>query len=302
MQTAATKKHPLTSFTLVVVIIAAVAFAGTFYYYNETLDRRLAALSETVGSLKEQEAAKDRKIAELEETVAAVEQETLKEADGERTALSSLVRRMQPKIDPGVADSIARSMLTYSKEFKIPPELLLHIMKRESSFRLILESNKRAKGLMQVMPKAHPDKMKALGLDNYSVFHIDNNIHMGAMILAEYFESKKSIYGALESYVGGEHKSYIYDILVGYTNTTIHQFRTQPEEEQQVEEEEPEVVVKEQAKPEKEPPPPVKPNGTATSKPLDTKSNGQPAPTSANNAPVAKPKAPNGENNGTKSK
>jgi hypothetical protein len=48
---------------------------------------------------------------------------------------------------------------------------------------------------------------------------------MGTMILAEYYEARNSIHGALESYLGADLKSYVSEILVGFADTKIEQFR-----------------------------------------------------------------------------
>lgn len=193
----------------------------------DTLTHRLEISTETMRR-------KDQKIKDLQEAVATEEQKSA----AEQKWIASLISDLQPKIDPVVADFIASTVYKYSYEYRIPPELIVNVAMRESSFRLILESNKKAKGLMQVMASAHPEKVEKLGLDNENIFHIDNNIHMGAMILAEYYAARNSIYGALESYVGADLKSYINDILVGFADTKIEQFRAMARDRQEADEEE----------------------------------------------------------------
>ena len=144
--------------------------------------------------------------------------------------LSNLIQYLQPKLDPNVAILIASSVLRYSTQFKFPPELIIHLIFRESSFNLMNNSSKDAKGLMQILPKAHMDKLKAHNISaNSDIYYIDNNIMLGTMILAQYFERHKSIRKALESYVGGEQRGYVSDILSGYVDTKINEVRVYDE-------------------------------------------------------------------------
>ncbi|MFO8090136.1 MAG: transglycosylase SLT domain-containing protein [Desulfatiglandaceae bacterium] len=231
-------KSKLPIITLVLVLCAFAAV--TYLLYQNTLinkqleemDLNVSGLNSTLDNLtqhleisKENVQKKDQAIKSLQQAVAAEERVKEQKTAAEQIWIASLILNLQPKIDPMVADVIASTVRKYSYKYRIPPELIVNVAMRESSFRLILESNKKAKGLMQVMASAHPEKVEKLGINNDNIFHIDNNIHMGTMILAEYYESKNSIYGALESYVGADLKSYINDILVGFADTKIEQFR-----------------------------------------------------------------------------
>ncbi len=231
-------KSKLPIITLVLVLCAFAAV--TYLLYQNTLinkqleemDLNVSGLNSTLDNLtqhleisKENMQKKDQAIKSLQQAVAAEERVKEQKTAAEQIWIASLILNLQPKIDPMVADVIASTVRKYSYKYRIPPELIVNVAMRESSFRLILESNKKAKGLMQVMASAHPEKVEKLGINNDNIFHIDNNIHMGTMILAEYYESKNSIYGALESYVGADLKSYINDILVGFADTKIEQFR-----------------------------------------------------------------------------
>jgi len=243
-------KLPMITFLMVLFALAA---AGALLYQNTLIKRQLdemdsnvSGLNATVESLtqrleisRETMQQKDETIKNLQHAVAAEEQMKEEERAAEQNWIASLISNLQPKIDPIVADVIASTVNKYAYQYRIPPELIVNIAMRESSFRLILESNKKAKGLMQVMASAHPEKVERLGINNQNIFHIDNNIHMGTMILAEYYESRNSIYGALESYVGADLKNYINDILVGFADTKIEQFRTMSlDQGKEIEEEE----------------------------------------------------------------
>lgn len=236
-----------------VVAVGAFAVIAAVLYYNTLLERRLgevdaglSRLTATVDRLTHNLEIARKDMQQKDETIEVLQQEISAQEDlrtgksaQKQAWIASLISDLQPKVDPVVADTIAGSIYRYSKKYGMPPELIVNLAMRESSFRLILESNKKARGLMQIMATAHPEKLEKLGVNNDNIFHIDNNIHLGTMILAEYYESRNSIYGALESYVGAELKNYINDILVGFTDTKIRQFRTATEEQLQEMEGEP---------------------------------------------------------------
>ncbi len=129
--------------------------------------------------------------------------------------------KLRPQLDHAVAEEISKAIIKYSTEYRLPPEFVVHLMKRESGFNTLATSKAGAVGLMQVMPKAHKDKMKELGITSAQLFHIDNNVRLGCMILRDYYNLTGSIEKALKRYVGGSHATYTQDILIGYTNETI---------------------------------------------------------------------------------
>jgi soluble lytic murein transglycosylase-like protein len=88
----------------------------------------------------------------------------------------------------------------------LKPELILAIIAIESTFRARAVSVKGARGLMQVMAKAHPKKVKAIG-GIHALFNPQKNIHTGAKILAGYLKmSHGNLRKALLRY-NGSHKN-----------------------------------------------------------------------------------------------
>lgn len=131
------------------------------------------------------------------------------------------IMKLRPQLDKRVAQQISDSIIKYSRKYQIPPEFIVWLIKRESRFNVLAVSKMGAIGLMQVMPKAHRDKMEQLKIGKAELYHIDNNVHLGSRILREYYDKTGSIDKALKKYVGGSHPSYTNDILVGYANETI---------------------------------------------------------------------------------
>jgi soluble lytic murein transglycosylase-like protein len=138
-----------------------------------------------------------------------------------KTDLSPTIKRLQPKLDRKLAERISSEILKYSSEYRLPPNLVIHVMNRESGFRPLITSKAGALGLMQVIPKWHEEKLKEMKINNNEVYYIENNIKLGCWILREYFDQEGDIEKALKKYVGGSHDTYIKDILIGFANEAI---------------------------------------------------------------------------------
>ena len=168
-------------------------------------------------SFKEIITIQDNKIELLNANVTQLE----KVLQEKKATVVPIIMKLRPQLDKMVAQKISDSIIKYSRKYQIPPEFIVWLMKRESGFNTLATSKAGAVGLMQVMPKAHKDKMKELGIDYSQLFHIDHNVNLGCRILREYYDRTGSIEKALKKYVGGTHASYTQDILIGYANETI---------------------------------------------------------------------------------
>ena len=218
------------------LFILVLTLTGTGAWYIYKIDHRINKLTVIVGHI----AQHYENISETEESKTNTKlskdlshqygndnfNDETDEISNSLVKLSNLIQNLQPKLDPDIAKLIAGSVSKYSIQYKLPPELLVHLIFRESSFNLMNNSSKDAKGLMQILPKAHMDKLKEYDInENSSLYYIDNNIMLGTIILLQYFEKHKSIKKALESYVGGEQQGYVSDILSGYVDTKINEVR-----------------------------------------------------------------------------
>ncbi len=143
--------------------------------------------------------------------------------------LLKIIQSKQPKLDPTTAKEIATAVGKYSKQYKFPPELIICIIERESSFnsRALSNPTKNSQvgciGLMQINPLTHLKKLKKLNIKGAEIFRIDNNINIGCMILREYYDSTGTISKALAKYLGANSKSYILAILNNFTDLMIKQ-------------------------------------------------------------------------------
>ena len=88
-----------------------------------------------------------------------------------------------------------------AREVGLDPLLVLAVIAIESRFNPIAESVMGAKGLMQIIPKFHLDKLKAVGGED-AVFDPESNIRIGARILQEYVYRTGTLEAGLQFYNG----------------------------------------------------------------------------------------------------
>jgi len=141
----------------------------------------------------------------------------------QKPSLSKLIQKKQPKISQTIAKEIATAVEKYATKYQFPPELIICLIERESSFNPVTISKANCKGLMQINGKFHTEKLKKLNIKGAELFDIDNNIHLGTMILREYYDKTGSISGALKRYLGANNKAYMLDILTSFTDLMIKQ-------------------------------------------------------------------------------
>jgi len=83
----------------------------------------------------------------------------------------------------------------------LDPLLILSVMAVESSFNPIAESSYGAKGLMQVVPRYHTEKLAFHG-GAETVLDPQTNIRVGAEILSDYIRRAGSLEAGLQMYAG----------------------------------------------------------------------------------------------------
>lgn len=103
------------------------------------------------------------------------------------------------------ATSIVYAVFSESKRHKIDPLLLLAIIKNESTFKTNARSHSGARGLMQVVPRWHRDKIRNRNIQDVSV-----NVEIGTMIINDcLIKHRDNVHRALTCYLGGPSKSYV---------------------------------------------------------------------------------------------
>ena len=87
------------------------------------------------------------------------------------------------------------------EQHRIDPLLILAVMAIESRYNPVAESVMGARGLMQVIPKYHPEKLVPHGGED-ALLEPHVNIQVGAQILREYYRRFGDLETALQMYAG----------------------------------------------------------------------------------------------------
>ncbi len=105
------------------------------------------------------------------------------------------------RIAAEAADEVVMAAFESAKKLGLDPLVLLAVIAVESRFNPIAESEMGAKGLMQVIPKYHLDKLGMVG-GQEAVLDPWINVLVGAQILKEYVTRAGSLEAGLQWYNG----------------------------------------------------------------------------------------------------
>jgi len=104
-----------------------------------------------------------------------------------------------------VSEDVTLDLVTFAHaaghQLGLDPLLIIAVMAVESRFNPIAESVAGAKGLMQVIPRYHAEKLQEFGGER-AVFDPQTNILVGSQILKEYISRTGSMGAALQMYAG----------------------------------------------------------------------------------------------------
>jgi soluble lytic murein transglycosylase-like protein len=131
------------------------------------------------------------------------------------TAAPAVVEAMQEREQRALAEYIARrwriaesAAATFvsaayraGKQHSVDPVLILSVMAIESRYNPVAESVVGAKGLMQIIPKYHLEKLLNHGGEE-ALLDPEVNIQVGAQILREYYRRLGDQEAALQMYAG----------------------------------------------------------------------------------------------------
>jgi Transglycosylase SLT domain len=136
-------------------------------------------------------------VAAEEESAAASTAEPLDET--QQALANHLSRRFF--VAASATERMVASAYRAAFEVGLDPLLVLAVISIESRFNPIAESVMGAKGLMQIIPKYHLDKLRAAGGED-AVFDPESNIHIGTRILQEYVYRTGTLEAGLQFYNG----------------------------------------------------------------------------------------------------
>ena len=114
-------------------------------------------------------------------------------------ALADAIARKY-RISPEATRDLVGTAYREGERNGVDPLLIIAVMAVESRFNPIAESDAGAIGLMQVIPRYHPDKFDATS--NASVLNPHTNIRIGARVLKEYIRRGGSQIAGLQLYNG----------------------------------------------------------------------------------------------------
>lgn len=105
------------------------------------------------------------------------------------------------RVSPVVVESLVKAAQREGGANGVDPLLILAVVSVESGFNPFAESVFGAQGLMQIIPKFHPEKI-ALDKGSTALFDPAENIHVGTLILKSYLRSTGNTEAALQLYGG----------------------------------------------------------------------------------------------------
>jgi soluble lytic murein transglycosylase-like protein len=117
----------------------------------------------------------------------------------EQQALAGFIAKRW-RIAEEAASSFVSLAYKAGRLHSVDPVLILAVMAIESRYNPVAESDMGAMGLMQVIPRWHPEKLTGHGEE--ALLEPEVNIHVGAQILREYYRRLGDEVLALQMYAG----------------------------------------------------------------------------------------------------
>jgi len=121
-------------------------------------------------------------------------------SDPEQQAVAEFIAKRYRVAEDVVADFVAIAYRA-GAQHRVDPLLILAVMAIESRYNPVAESVAGARGLMQVIPRYHPEKLEPHGGEQ-ALLEPEVNIVVGAQILREYHRRFGDIETALQMYAG----------------------------------------------------------------------------------------------------
>ena len=140
---------------------------------------------------------------------------------------TTVVTTEPPKVtyfDVPLSESLQDYIFEVCADYDIDPALVVAVIKKESKFKANAKGDSgRSLGLMQIQPKWHQARMDRLGCPD--LLNPYDNVTVGVDILAELFDTGKSLGWVLMAYNGGAsyaNKKVAAGEVSDYTRTVIN--------------------------------------------------------------------------------
>jgi soluble lytic murein transglycosylase-like protein len=120
--------------------------------------------------------------------------------DREQRAVTEFIAKRYRVSEAAIAGYVAAAYRA-GKQYSVDPLLILAVMAVESRYNPVAESIVGAKGLMQIIPKYHLEKLMEHG-GEHALLEPEVNILVGTQILREYQRRFRDTETALQMYAG----------------------------------------------------------------------------------------------------
>ncbi len=122
------------------------------------------------------------------------------QANEEQRAVAEFIARRY-RVAGAASSTYVSSAYRSGRAYSVDPLLILAVMAIESSYNPEAESHMGARGLMQIIPRWHPEKLVEHGGES-ALLDPEVNIQVGARILREYMARAGETQAALQMYNG----------------------------------------------------------------------------------------------------
>lgn len=119
---------------------------------------------------------------------------------GEQLAIAGFIGRRY-RVADSASEAFVSAAYRAGREFSVDPLLILAVMAVESRYNPVAESSMGALGLMQVIPRFHPEKLVDHGGES-ALLDPEVNIRVGTWVLHEYLRRFGEVEAALQKYAG----------------------------------------------------------------------------------------------------
>ncbi|MDH4093641.1 MAG: transglycosylase SLT domain-containing protein [Betaproteobacteria bacterium] len=138
--------------------------------------------------------------AERVEPVRVSSAEAAPAVTGEQLAIAEFIGRRY-RVADSASEAFVAAAFRAGREFSVDPLLILAVMAIESRYNPVAESSMGAMGLMQIIPRFHPEKLADHG-GEAALLEPEINIRVGTWVLHEYMRRFGDVEAALLKYAG----------------------------------------------------------------------------------------------------
>jgi soluble lytic murein transglycosylase-like protein len=132
---------------------------------------------------------------------------------------------LQTKLEPLDSSQISISTINVSKNLNVNPFLILAVIEIESRYDKKAKSKKKCRGLTQVSQKTGKNIATKLGLTQYNLDDIKDNILIGVSFLKEILQSHPRLLTALTIYNRGLGNFKKNPKISNYAHAVVKRFR-----------------------------------------------------------------------------